>query len=427
MNGDPLEKLRFINTKNSILGVSAISYKKDKSLELISFQLKNGEFTNPEPVYEHAFKRYKKGIAPIAYIPESNEDLETSISRSFDRTKVLFTNTLSNQDTKNEDQLVIAVFDAELNLQWDKIQDVGYPDKKLEIMSAFVADNGKEVFVSASLVKNKKNYDYKIFRITENDFREYELVLNEKVNPATLALFYKESEQTLIVGGLYVLRSDGIAHGVFGGKFDLSKDFNDELNYFKFDKEDKDKNTKADYSIVGMASLANGNFQILMEGRFISSSGTSTGPTAIYYHYKDLVFITIDGEGGLVKTDKIDRDALGMDVPRNGHLFFLYGDYTYLLYDSKITKEDKQKYKLSGLSIGHNIAKLYCFDQYGKLVRQKMLFTTKDGEYFCYGVNGAVYGNQLYFLGVKYMTNFFTQYQNQISMHLGSINLDDFH
>src|SRR5690606_16977415 len=85
-NGDPLEKLSFINTANNIIGVSAISYKKNKSLELIAFDLKNGEFTEPIPVYEHAFKRYTKGIEPILWIPESNEDLEAGIFQSFDKT-----------------------------------------------------------------------------------------------------------------------------------------------------------------------------------------------------------------------------------------------------------------------------------------------------------------------------------------------------
>lgn len=424
-NGDPLEKLSFINTANNIIGVSAISYKKNKSLELIAFDLKNGEFTEPIPVYEHAFKRYTKGIEPILWIPESNEDLEAGIFQSFDKTKVLFANALSNQDTKNEDKMAIAVFDENMKLLWDKIQDFPYKDKKLEIMGAYVADNGNEVFVSASFVKNKKSYDYKIFRITENDFREYELVLNEKVNPTAIALFYNESQQSLVLGGVYVLKAEGIPHGVFSGKLDLSMNFNNELNYSPFDKEEKDKNTKADYRMVGLASLSNGSFQFLIEGAYVVSMSTGTPGIFDYrYFYTDFIFATVDNEGGLVSSYKLERKVVSEKFPKNSLSFFPYGDYTYLLFDAKVTDEDKRKYKLKSFLNLATIGKLYAFDQNGKLIRQKMLFTSSDKDYFSYNVIAAVFKNQLFFLGMK--LNYGSNFTYQRTVRLGSIDLDNF-
>jgi hypothetical protein len=425
-NDEFLEKTTFIKTRDKIIGLSAMLYKKEDIFRLVVFDIENGEFSKPRPVFEHDFRKYTKGVMPLLYVPESNDDIDASVFQSQDSSKIFFFNVFSNQDTRKEDKIVIAVFDDDMNLLWDKIQDIPYKDKAFNIEKAIVTNNGKEVFIIGKYFEKKRKYNYKVFKISKNEVKEFDIILNDKIAPVALTAYYQEQNQSLIFGGLYNLKDKNYIHGVFSGKLKHENTTIDDLSYSKFTTDERGANEKDDYSIVGSFKLDNGNFQFLAEKRYVNSSGGGSDGSIRYvdYHNDDFIFVTLDGKGEIIKKQKIERKSASLS-PRKGHAFFRYADHTYLLFDAKISSEDKKKYHLKVMKI-HNIGKLFCFNSNGKTVRKKMLFTSTDKRYFYFDIFPGIFNNELIFLGGQIGNSGLEQWKSKRVLQLGTINLGNF-
>ena len=420
-----IKSSKFFQSKDKVLGISFFIYKKEDILEMIVYDFKNGTFEDPRVAYQHDFRKYTKGFAPIAYVPESNDDLDATFFRSQDSTKIVFVNVLSNQDTKKNDKIVVAVFDEDMDLLWDKIQDLPYKDKKFDIEKAIISNEGDDVFLVGKFFAKKRKPDYKIFKITEGDLKEYAIALNEKIEPVALSVVRQENNQSLLLTGLYKLKGKDYIHGVYSGVLNLDKDQNEELNYSKYTKEERRVDLKADfYHFVEPFRLPNGNAQFLAENKFVSNPGSNSSSIEASFYFRDFIFITVNSKGEILENKIITRKIIS-DNPRTGHSFFRYNDHTFLIFDSQTSSEDKKKYNLKGAKF-HQIGKIYCFDENGDIVHKKMLFTSKDKIHFYFDIQPVMHDNWITFIVAKFGLSGIGGSNNEAIIQCGSIDLNNF-
>lgn len=424
-NDKIIKSSKFFQSKDKVIGISFFIYKKEDILEVVVYDFKNGVFEAPRVAYQHDFRKYTKGFAPIAYVPESNDDLDATFFRSQDSTKIVFVNVLSNQDSKKNDKIVVAVFDEDMDLLWDKIQDLPYKDKKFDIEKAIITDEADDVFLIGKFFTKKRKFDYKVFKVTESEVKEYAIVLNEKIEPVALSAVRPENHQSLLLTGLYKLKGKDMVHGVFSGILNLDNDKNDELDYSKYSSEQRDIDLKAvNFSFVEPFRLSNGNAHFLAESRFATRGNSSQGTSEVTYHFRDFIFVTVNSEGKILENRKIER-KLASSNQRIGYSFFRYQNNTFLLFDSKTSSQDKKKYNLKGMKF-HQIAKIFCFDPNGELVRKKMLFSSKDKTRFYFDILPIIKDNNLVFLTAKFGNTGFEHWRDNTVIQCGFIDLNNF-
>ena len=312
-----------------------------------------------------------------------------------------------------------------MDLLWDKIQDLPYKDKKFDIEKAIVTDSGEDVFLVGKFFAKKRKPDYKIFKVTEGDVKEYAIVLNEKIEPVALSAVRHENNQSLLLTGLYKLKGKDYIHGVYSGVLNLDKDQNEALNYSKYATEERNYSLKPDFfHFVEPFRLPNGNAQFLAENRFVASSGSNSSAVDASFNFGDFIFITVNKEGEILENKIIDRKLI-TNISRKGHSFFRHNNYTFLVFDSKTSNEDKKKYNLKGAKF-HQIGKMYCFDENGDIVRKKMLFSSKDKLRFYFDILPIINEGNLVFLTAKFGNSGFEHWRDNTVIQCGYIDLSTF-
>ncbi len=80
-----------------------------------------------------------------------NRDLSNKMVISPDSTKVAFFNPLAVYESEDTEQVNLAVFDAAMNLVWEKKQSFQYPDNQIYIMQSAVVNNG-DLYLLAKII-----------------------------------------------------------------------------------------------------------------------------------------------------------------------------------------------------------------------------------------------------------------------------------
>ncbi len=184
-NGEDLLLREFITTKSKTFGIFSNYDKKKNIFSIQAAQLEGGNF---KPIKEVAVQPYKvqyKFIAGFGFgiSGYTDEDATGSFAISSNKNFVATIRTLSSKESGQADQISVIVFDENMNMKWQKIQDFPYKDKKLDIQD-FVVNNNGEVYLAITLDLPKKEkekglpyYNYQVVKITENDYKEYKLTV----------------------------------------------------------------------------------------------------------------------------------------------------------------------------------------------------------------------------------------------------------
>jgi hypothetical protein len=122
---------------------------------------------------------------------------------SFDKSKFLVYCQLSSKRKDNE-KVYCIVFDKEMNVLWENIQELPYPDKNLNVFEYRVSNTGGVYFLCRNFNKEgNRTGDYLLasFNYGGVDLHEYKLSLDNKV--ISDLSFLVNNEDKLVIAGLY--------------------------------------------------------------------------------------------------------------------------------------------------------------------------------------------------------------------------------
>ncbi|NNE28001.1 MAG: hypothetical protein HKN16_00085 [Saprospiraceae bacterium] len=352
-----------LHTRDGYYGFSGYYDKKKQTYSLIAYDLEDGKFTKRRKIFSQELRlsglRSASGGKLSLFGGRVASQLGIPLNdfvMSADSNMLAFHNLVSDRNYFAEDQIMVGLFDKDLNLQWKKKQPLNYQDRDLVIVRAAVSVKG-EIFILGRLFERRRvkdrrlpRYDYKLFVITKDDFKEINIRLPGDNAPTDAGLFIPPSESEVIVGGLYT-NSDrrGGLLGTFLIRIDLA-DYQIGSKQYKFSPRDlenivnkgrikRNKGLQEDrYEIKDFISFTNGSMAMVMESTWttINSNPSPSGANTIQtiYHSDAILIPTFGRDGELEKIGKIDKYyssssalnqsyGLGWD---QGNIFLLYND-----------------------------------------------------------------------------------------------------
>ncbi len=399
---------RFVRTTQGTFAYYISRDKKSKSLKLYISDFDRGRLSTPNQVYEHQFK-VQWSFTPFGITSYTNSDAIQQLTTSSDSSQVVFVNPLSSKDKGGAEKVAIAVFDADMKLKWEKRQAFKYSDKDIQIEQTVISNKG-EVFLLARLY-NKKKYEksrgvkkkglprfaYRIFRITKDDFQEYDLKLGSRIAPTDAGLFFpKGEEKEFLVAGFYTdeERKSGLK-GIFfargtieGGEIQKNiKEFDDAFLEDIISKKrlEKDRGLETSYALDRMIEFGDGSYGFLAENTYVTVSTTTNAQGQMRqrytYHSDEIIIPRFSSEGEFMNIQKIEKYFRSSSRANTSYAFALYDNKVYLVYNDMKTGEERRDLKKGGSGKkGRLYTDLTIVNSEGAIETQTNLFNNKDIE-----------------------------------------------
>jgi hypothetical protein len=424
-NGEDLLLREFITTKSKTFGIFSNYDKKENIFSIQAAQLEGGNF---KPIKEVALQPYKIKYKYIGgYESEfsgyTDEDATGSFAISADKNYVATIRTLSSKESGQADVISVIVFDENMNVKWQKIQDFPYKDKKLDIQDFIISNNG-DVFLAVTLDLPKKEkekgipyYNYQVVKITENDYKEYKLNLTGNNVISSAGLFISPKENEIFIGGLCKDKdreTDG-DNGLFYSKLDISTG-NLNTKVHQFSKELLDglvKNKKIEggdglvsFRIKDFITFSDNSFSFIAEKTYRVIYVTYQNGrkyTSIHYHTNEIIIPRFDQNGELQNLVKLDKDYSGFSPMIVSYSLGIKDNRLYLLYNDTKSRtegvvEEKLKINLFRPYKGiepRSYTTLSVIDNNGKLESEETLFTGSETDGFFFPWNSEQFGDKL--------------------------------
>lgn len=352
-----IPKMKMIETKNGTFGYINILDKKKKEKVIYMSKFEKGTFSEIKEIYNHYYKKRIK-IVSTTY---DKADRENDMVVSLDRNRVSFSDVVTNRDDNKKEEISVAVFDADMNLLWEKVQDLKHKDRKLQIRQTVVTNDGI-VYVLGKLFEKKKSkslpgYDYKIFQVTESGMKEIPISIGKSVAPTDAGLYFPDgTDADFILAGFY--SDDERKSGIKGIFYASGKAGSGVKNakIHKFDntflediakKRDikKERGIRLDFDIKNFIQFKDNSIGFIAENYFITTHSTrnSNGTTSTYYQYHSNALIiprfTMDGE--LIKVQKIPKTFKSSIRMNTSYTFALASNKVYLMFNDYKTRKER--------------------------------------------------------------------------------------
>lgn len=393
-----------LHTKAGYFGYSGYYNAKESSYSLIAYDMKDGRFKNRRKIFDQPLKlsglRSASGgkFSLFGNRASSQSGVPNSdFVMSADSSKLAFHNLLTDRNYFAEDQIMVGLFDKDLNLLWKKKQPLNYQDRDLSIIQATVSVKG-EIFVLARLFERRRTkdrklprYDYKVFHITKDNFKEYDVELNRDNAPADAGLFIPPEENAVVVGGLYTNaeRRGGLL-GSFLFRIDLANG-QVEDRVFKFSPRDlevvlnKNRIRKGKglpeyhYNIKDFINFSNGSMAMVTEATWAVTTSTPNPNggfnRTVTYYSDDLLMPTFTADGQLEKVGVIDKYfSSGSSINQSYGIGWDEGK-VYLLYNDRKTGKERKEIGMKGTS---NYTDMTVFSAFGEQLYQGTLFNNRS-------------------------------------------------
>ncbi len=428
-----------LKTKNGSYGYMSIMDKKSEQIEIFSGKFKDGSFSDIKALYKHDYKalsymqrayvintnsdliniNYKAlSNTQRAYLVNPNIDLIGFI-QSKDKNHFVYTHSISGKDENSEEQIGFAVFDADMNLVWDKIQKFNYTDNVLTIVQSAVSNNG-EIYLLAQSTKQTNPsvsagfpfFEYKIFRITKDNIDEFEVNIGEYISPADAILeisedaipkiiltgFYSDDDRKAGYRGLFYASGDGISgiENVKTHKFD--KAFLEQI----LSEKDMEKGygLSSNFSVKDVFTFSDGTFSFIAEEYYVTSStsrssvgnsvtsstsrtsvGNSVTTTYNYgslptykFHSYSIIIPRFTSEGELLNILELPKASIG-SMDASSYVLSKYNDKLYFIFNGFKTDEERKKMKLGNR---YQYADLVVVNAKCEIEYSKPLFNNND-------------------------------------------------
>lgn len=426
-NGAELMFEEFITTKSKKFGMFSNYDKKAKTFSIQAAELVGGNF---EPIKEVAVQHY---IGQYKYIEDvglnilgnTDDDATGSFAISLDKNYVAKIRILSNKESGQADLISVIVFDENLKVKWQKLQDFPYNDKKLDIQN-FVVNNFGEVFLAITLdlpkmevEKGLPYYNYQVVKITDSDFKEYKLNLSGNNVVSTACLFSSPENNDIYIGGfckdkekqtsgdncLFFSKLDNATGSLNSKVYPFSKEF---LDGMVKNKKIEDGDGIVNFKIKDFITFSDNTFSFIAEKSYITYSiNALNGSSKTIYNTDEIIIPRFESNGELRNLVKLDKYYSSIDILRTSYFMGVKNNKLFLLFnDFKSQDEVIEANKVVYLKASNNTCtSLAIIDAKGQLESKKTLFTGKETNGFFFPSNSMQFEDKL-LINTSYMMKY---------------------
>jgi len=424
--GSPLTFRKIVKINSKIFGL--FSYHKwDRNTFIAEF--KDGHFSNLKKWFEHDFNRKGKFLSNI----HSYQDLERAISISPNDSSLIYACGVRKYDKYRPEEFLVAVFDNQMNLKWQKKEKLAYYDTSFFTDKITVDDSGDNAFLIGFISKKRQKDAYKIFHITKDITKEYAIKLKDKYHPTSVTSFYDKEKKKLILSGFYKTYKKRNQAGIFYQELDLVTASFSEIKYQPFSSKEQ---LKHKYSITEFRKLSNGNYQFLASNKVCALDTPSDTSQPKRYNeklreeerlthcsYNQIIFWTSDKEGNLIDRFIYDR-KIGLFYNKIGYTFLPDGDNTYLFFIMD-GKEEKRSFRKKNLFDLFFDLKLIHINEKGEVISDKTLPLAEHGKYLIEDVLAFTHNNKMIFGGrIQKFNQGIKEIYGKKSLIFGNVELD---
>jgi len=370
-----------IETQNGKFGIFDYLDKNKKKWSMFSSKFENETFEEYNEFYNHPFKA-KYGLLKFALgmSSDQNEDAKKQIQVSRNKSKVLITNILNNTDDGSKEEQAIAVFDADLNLLWDKIHVFNHKDHNIQVIQSIVTNTGEVYLLSKIWDKQSKkrtwklpNYDLFVFKMTENETKEFRLSLDEVDVAMDAKLFFPDEigeGNDFVLGGFYKDKSTrSSARGLFMAFG------NDEKGFNAIKKHPLKNIVSSNYKIDRLFHFNDDNFGLIAEIRWSKKDDND-----VSFHSNSIMIPRFTKEGDLIDAEIINKNYMSTEFHRTSYSFAEYKNKMYFVFnDLKNAKEKKKIKSKRGLFNIYTDLVVLNLDN-GEIEFNETIFTKKETE-----------------------------------------------
>ena len=373
-----------LKTKTAYFGIASSADEASQRWNLVVAPFENGELGKPRLAFSHDYE-----VIPLTPKKAYNWDFDAGFQYSPDSSKIVFCNVVARKDGKKNEAFAIAVFDDHMNLIWDKIQELPYPDKDFTADGFFLSDTGDDIVITGKEKVGKKDNDYiyKIFHIGKDHFREQTLDIGKKHLPTTAHVIIGDRKNT-VIGFYQNSGGDSGIEGMFWGEISPNGNF-DRLEKTPFGSAPMVSATQSDilpetignaFKIRTIEYNEDGDMQIFAESfrKIFSRPYTPQlgyGQAERLYGYGDLMVLRLDHRGRLRHTAYIDRGGYSTQSPYSRYLFGKCGSGTFLYLMDYATKAEKKELETIWPI---PLRRVYVFSKSGKFDLKKIVFNPFD-------------------------------------------------
>lgn len=368
--GDNIMINRILHTKNGTFGYLSEYDKKQKAEKIFVSEFNDGKFGKVREVYSHKYD-VKLKLTLFGLTNSWNSDSSTLIE-SADGSHVVYTDVISTVDNKDQEEISVVVFDADMNIVWKKKQRFKYQDKKIDVDQTVVGNDGSVYILAKVWEKKKKSkgkskkekglpkFDFKAFKITDAGMKEYQLNLGTGIAPTDAGIYFPNDTQEFVLAGFYTdaEKKSGLK-GVFyasgnsdtGIKNTSTHDFKASFLEGMVRKKDieKDRGIRSNFYIEDFIEFNDGSIAFIAEENYITSVTTTDSRgntrTTYTYHTNEIIMPRFSNDGELINIEKIQKNFSSSSSYITSYNLSVYNNKTYLIFNDLKTKSDLKEMK----------------------------------------------------------------------------------
>lgn len=348
---------------------------RPKTLELSS---------NQKELHRLSFQGYRK-----------NNSGSYGFKMSQDSSKLLVYYNLPYERKANE-KFGFKVYDQFLKPVWEKEISLPYTDELFKLVQIRL-DNKGDLYVIGKVYRDKlkaraqgrPNYDFVVIAYRKNGTakEEYEINLNDKfITDVQIAV---EESGNIICAGFYSELGNGGIKGTFYATVDAKSKTITKGSFKEFDTDfiiegernsglkqkqvEKGREVLTSYYLDEIVRKENGGAVLVAEQfyeRIINSTNTNGNFTRSYtkYYFNDLIIVSIDANGEIEWTNKIDKnqETINDNGFYSSYHLAVKGDELYMLFNDHEKNLDQTKKNIRTFTARGGIANLVTLDSNGE-------------------------------------------------------------
>lgn len=403
-NDDNLSPSDFIETASGTFAYLGHYEKKASTMyEFVSKIDEKGKFGDLKQINSYEYKIKIGALLLAGYGLGVDFDDDLSVMKTSKNKKYVLkasSQSLTENKANKVEAMSISVYDENFNLMWSKVESFNNQnDDDIDIVQFFVDDNGV-VYAGAMVWKARAdrekgipNFDYILYKISENSLEEFNITLEGNALPQDVGIFHGE-DNNVYLGGLYTEKgsSKHRANGVFyvrispeSGKVIDSKSYAftpEVLEGLIRDKSIKKGKGISNFDIEYLVFSENGDFSFIAEENYITThTSTVNGRTTTYYvyHTNELIIPRFSKEGELVNIKQINKDFSSRTPANTSYTIGTYGDRIFLVFNDRKSRSERKNDDVKG---GKNsrYTDLVVIDGKGEIEFWKTLFSSDEME-----------------------------------------------
>jgi hypothetical protein len=378
--GFDLKLQKEINLSSNIGGYADSRSQKVLMLDDKMYQLMYTSFSDKRVFYVQSIDNNlslnePKKIAQFVTPGRNPRSSRTFVYTNKDSSYVALIYTIPNKRKENE-TFVVNVFDKQMDKVWSQQYQFPYESRLLDLQEFRIDENG-EVYVLAKRnfadpIEGAVNYEYILFSLqregeldafkinSEGKFlRDMKLEFTSAGDVVSAGFYSNVNESG--TGGAFYLRLNTKTKSVESSSFkEFDIDFlihsltESKANRVKKRAEKGRTRELAHYFIDELIPKPDGSVLMVGEKRHVFSRQTSGGGFIEYYHYDDLVVVSIDPNGELQWTKRIAKrqHSVNDGAIYSSYARMMVGDELTFVFNDNVRNPNSNASLVTAASVG---------------------------------------------------------------------------